>query len=97
MGQVFRNLGLYGSAEPLLTDSLATLRRVSGPDHPETLAAMRELAIIYYYQARFDDAEKLFRESLEGRRGPRAGRSRDAGIMNALANLYTQMDRASEA
>ncbi len=98
MGEVYRNLGLAEAAEPLLREALETRRRVQGEDHPDTLTAMRELAIVYYYLARYEEAEQFFSQSLEGRRrvlGANASATLES--MNSLANLYNRLGRFPEA
>ena len=37
-----------------------------GEDHPETLAAVRNLALLLEAQGKFDEAEPLFRRALDG-------------------------------
>ena len=39
-----------------------------GDDHPDTLESMNDLAILYKEQARYDEAEPLLIQALEGRR-----------------------------
>ena len=47
MGKVYRNLGLYPQAEPLLEQSLETQRRLLGRDDPETLRVPARLGTLY--------------------------------------------------
>jgi non-specific serine/threonine protein kinase/serine/threonine-protein kinase len=68
IGRVYRNLGLYPKAEPLLTKSVEIRRRVLGADHPDTLQSMDSLALFYQQAGRYGEAEKLQTETLEGRR-----------------------------
>ncbi|MHC4115610.1 MAG: tetratricopeptide repeat protein [Planctomycetota bacterium] len=44
------------------------LRRILGEEHPNTLASMGSLAIVYEDQGRYDEAEKLHIKTLEIRR-----------------------------
>ena len=39
-----------------------------GPDHPATLAAQNNLGLLYHDQGRYDETERLWRETLELRR-----------------------------
>jgi len=85
IGEVYRNLGLYEEAEPLLDQYLATSRELFGDAHPNALDAMEELGALYYAQGRYDDAEPFLAEVNEVRR-------RDLGqdhpdTLNAMANL----------
>ena len=38
-----------------------------GADHPQVALALNNLAVLYYIQARYDEAEPLYRRALEGR------------------------------
>jgi non-specific serine/threonine protein kinase/serine/threonine-protein kinase len=68
IGRVYRNLGLYAKAEPLLARSVEIRRRVLGADHPDTLQSMDSLAVFYEQAGRYDEAEKLQAETVAGRR-----------------------------
>jgi non-specific serine/threonine protein kinase/serine/threonine-protein kinase len=68
IGRVYRNLGLYARAEPLLTRSVEIRRRVLGPDDPLTLQSMDSLALFYQQTGRLAEAEKLQLATVEGRR-----------------------------
>jgi len=60
MGNVYRKLGLYAQAEPLIEQALGEQRRVLGDDHEETLSSMNNLAFLYRDQGRYDEAEPLY-------------------------------------
>jgi tetratricopeptide (TPR) repeat protein len=68
IGRVYRNLGLYAKAEPLLARSVEIRRRLFGADHRDTLQSMDSLAVFYEHAGRYDEAEKLQTETVEGRR-----------------------------
>lgn len=68
MGNVYRALGLYAAAEPLLLQAAKIQRQEIGGDHAQTLVTLNNLATLYYYQGRLAAAEDLFREVLEGSR-----------------------------
>ena len=68
MGDVYRGLGLYAQAEPLLARSLEIRRRVLGPNDPATLDSMSSLAILMHREGREAEAEKVQREVLETER-----------------------------
>ncbi|MFQ5717954.1 MAG: tetratricopeptide repeat protein [Acidobacteriota bacterium] len=98
MGEVYRNLGLYAPATPLLSDALQTRRHLLGDDHPDVLRSMQQLGILYYQQGRFDEAEPLLADALAKRRrvlGPEDPDTLDS--MNSLANLYLRSRRTEEA
>jgi serine/threonine protein kinase/Flp pilus assembly protein TadD len=74
MGQVYGDLGLYARAQALLTRALEIRRRVLGPNHPQTLSSMDDLALNLSREGHYSEAEKLQRETLDARRrvlGPR--------------------------
>jgi non-specific serine/threonine protein kinase/serine/threonine-protein kinase len=68
IGLVYQNLALYKDAEPYLEKSLERRRRLLGPEHPDTLAAMHALADVYNDQGKYTQAEKLTEETLDLRR-----------------------------
>jgi non-specific serine/threonine protein kinase/serine/threonine-protein kinase len=68
IGLVYQNLALYKDAEPHLEKSLELRRRLLGPEHPDTLAAMHALADVYNDQGKYPQAEKLAGETLDLRR-----------------------------
>jgi serine/threonine protein kinase/tetratricopeptide (TPR) repeat protein len=65
MGRVYRNLGLYDLAAPILEKSLSLKRRVYGEDHLEVAAGFHILAVLYDTQGKYKEAESFFRQSLE--------------------------------
>jgi serine/threonine protein kinase len=65
MGNVYRDLGLYARAQPLLDRSVEIRRRVLGPDHPDTLLSMDDLGTDLDALGDYAEAEKLERETLE--------------------------------
>ena len=68
MGEVYRNLGLYAQAEPLLTRSVEIRKQALGPNDPGTLDSMSSLAMLVLQEGRDADAEKMQREILETER-----------------------------
>lgn len=60
-----------------------------GEDHPDTLESKNDLAVLYKEQARYDEAEKLLLEAIEGRR-LRLGDTHPHTVesMNNLIDLY---------
>ena len=47
--------------------ALEAQERVLGPDHPETLVSLNNLAVLYDDQERYKEAEALYRRALEAR------------------------------
>ena len=60
MGAIYTGLGLYDRAERLLTQAVATDRRVFGDDDATTLTAVNDLANAYWFQDKYDRAEPLY-------------------------------------
>jgi serine/threonine protein kinase/Tfp pilus assembly protein PilF len=64
MGRVYRNLGLYTLAAPVLEKSLSLKRKVYGEEHLEVAASLHTLAVLYDIQGKYQEAESFFRQSL---------------------------------
>jgi serine/threonine protein kinase/tetratricopeptide (TPR) repeat protein len=64
MGVVYRHLGLYGRAEPLLEEALALRRRTRGEDNVDTAQSLLHLGQLRVDQARYAEGEDLLRRSL---------------------------------
>jgi non-specific serine/threonine protein kinase/serine/threonine-protein kinase len=98
IGRVYRNLGLYPKAEPLLNRSVEIRRRLLGPDHPDTLQSMDSLAVFYKQAGRYDEAEKLQAETAAGRRRVLGADHLDTlDSMNELAVVYESQGRFPES
>jgi hypothetical protein len=63
-----REQGHYPEAEKLERETLDIQRRVLGPEHPDTLASITQLAATLYYEGRYSEAEKLGQQALESKR-----------------------------
>jgi WD40 repeat protein/serine/threonine protein kinase len=77
---------------------LETARRDRGPDHPDTLTALHDLAALLCDQGKPAEAERLFRQNLAARRrtlGPDHVESLFA--LRELAALLREEDKAVEA
>jgi serine/threonine protein kinase/Flp pilus assembly protein TadD len=68
LGTTYRSLSLYPQAEPQLRRAVDLRREHLGPDHPDTLHAVRELAIVLKDQGKYAEAERLNRQNLEAYR-----------------------------
>ena len=62
--QMLRHLMASQTMSSGMMAGLADMRRVLGNDHPETLTAVNNLAIIYKDEGRYDEAEPLYIENL---------------------------------
>ncbi|MCB1823824.1 MAG: CHAT domain-containing protein, partial [Candidatus Competibacteraceae bacterium] len=63
----YRAQGRYGEAEPLLRQALAAREKVLGPEHPDTLSSVNDLAGLYQAQGRYGEAEPLYQRALAAR------------------------------
>jgi eukaryotic-like serine/threonine-protein kinase len=98
MGEVYRSLGLYGQAEPMLTRSVEIRKQKLGPNDPVTLEAMSSLALLLHRQGREAEAEKMQREILETERrvlGPTDART--VASMTQLAAILHERGHYAEA
>jgi serine/threonine protein kinase/Tfp pilus assembly protein PilF len=65
VGSTYWRLGLHDKAQPHLERSLALRRERLGPDHPDTLAVLGTLAVLFHSQGKLAEAEQAYRQSLE--------------------------------
>lgn len=65
LGWMSARFGLLESARHHLDAALALSKKISGPDHPDTLALMRDLADVLIEQQNLADGESLSRERLD--------------------------------
>jgi eukaryotic-like serine/threonine-protein kinase len=68
MGNVYDNLGLYSRAQSLLQQTVDTRRRVLGPERPETLRSMNNLARTLDHEGHYAEAQALVRKTLDAER-----------------------------
>ncbi len=59
--------GKYEQAEPLYQRALTTYERVLGPEHPDTLRSVNNLAVLYRNQGKYEQAEPLLQRALTTR------------------------------
>jgi tetratricopeptide (TPR) repeat protein len=60
--------GRYEEAEEMYRDALARRGEVLGPNHPETLTSVRNLALLLSSRRRFDEAIPLLERAYTGSR-----------------------------
>jgi Tetratricopeptide repeat len=88
----------YDEAEKLYQEALDTERRVLGPEHPDTLSSMGDLAVAYMQGARMHEAESLLQETIAQQRRLLGPEHPDLlGSMGNLALVYMQEGRFREA
>src|SRR5665213_657601 len=98
LGHTYRALGLSRQAIPLQEQVLEFSRKTLGPEHPETLWAMLDLANSYFDAGHRDEARKLREQVLNLSRevnGPE--RPDTVAAMNNLALSYFDAGRRDEA
>ncbi|MEP6765779.1 MAG: protein kinase, partial [Gemmatimonadaceae bacterium] len=94
IGKVARASGTYGKADTMLTQALAVFRKTRPANDDYVTSAVGELAAVRYAQARFPEAERLYREAIDlatARHGPD-----DQGVgerLVALGGFYAYTGR----
>jgi non-specific serine/threonine protein kinase/serine/threonine-protein kinase len=97
-GRLYRKMGLNDQARDVVERGLTALSGLLGENHPDTLQAEAELAYLYFYDRRFEEAEPLFVHAIAGfesRLGPDDPLTLQT--QKNLANLYTYRGDYDEA
>jgi serine/threonine protein kinase len=98
LGTSFADLGDPCVAVEQLEAARALYTRHRGPDHPDTLTAMNNLANSYQTLGRYADALKLHEATLARRKATRGPDHRETlASMNNLANSYAALGRQADA
>ncbi len=98
IGRVYRQLGLYGEAQPLVEEALKERRELLGESHPEVAASLVNLGQLASAQGRYEEAEGLLRDALgRYRRLPGSKSLESLEAVEALADLLMQRGRLQEA
>ena len=88
IGKTYTDLGLYTEAAKQLEAALDLRRRVLGPENPETLRSMNDLALVYLDEGgKFKQAEALATQALESRRRVLGPEHPDT--LTSMSNLAT--------
>jgi serine/threonine protein kinase/Tfp pilus assembly protein PilF len=66
LGMGYWSLGVYDLAASHFERALEICHTHLGPDHPTTLARMKNLGWVYFYQSRYKEAQQLFEKALQG-------------------------------
>jgi serine/threonine protein kinase len=103
IGETYRALGLYAEGRSHLERTLMLRRGALGPESPDTLMALKDLARMNFYEGRYDQAEPLYQQALEGLRRVRGPEDwATLAVLNDLAVLayfkgrYGQAERLFE-
>jgi eukaryotic-like serine/threonine-protein kinase len=98
MGFVYLNLGLYDMAESLSAKALEIDTRLLGSEHPKTLSARNDLAVVYNFQGRYSEAEQLLSKVLDTQTRVLGPDHKDTiGTMRELADVYLRQKRLPDA
>ena len=92
MGRVFTGLGLYGKAEVLLTEALATHAKVS-----DALTTQVALADAQYLAGHYAAAEEHYRTAVALMPEGSAWDASHSGAVNGLADVLAQKGKYAEA
>jgi len=65
LGRTAQLQGKFADAEALYSQTLEIQRRVLGPEHPDTLLSMMNLANVYGYQGKYAQDQALHSQTLE--------------------------------
>ena len=68
IGGVYKRLGRYEDARPLLEEALATQRSLVGDQHASVASSLADVASLEHLEGNYERAERLFREALAIRR-----------------------------
>jgi non-specific serine/threonine protein kinase/serine/threonine-protein kinase len=98
MGSVYLKLGLQAQAEPLLEQAFVERKRLLGNHHSDTLWSMNVLANLTRARGRYDEAERLYIDTIEGFTHVYGEDHRSTLIIiDNLACLYRDTGRPEEA
>ncbi|KAL9041630.1 MAG: hypothetical protein Q9214_004041, partial [Letrouitia sp. 1 TL-2023] len=94
----YQSSGRYDDAEELYKRALTGNEEQLGPDHPDTLRTVQNLANVYSDKGRYDDAEELYKRALAGREEQLGPDHPDTlGTVQNLANVYSNKGRYDDA
>jgi eukaryotic-like serine/threonine-protein kinase len=98
IGTTYHALGDYSRAAEHFGASLKLREQTLGRGHPESLETLASLALTRRRQSRFEEAEELYVEAVEGLRATRGGQHPDTlSAMANLGGLYLWLGRFAEA
>jgi tetratricopeptide (TPR) repeat protein len=94
----FLRRGRWREAEPLAVRAMQVREQVLGAEHPDTLASVNNLALLYKSQGRYAEAEPLHQRELAACERVQGSEHPDTLIsVNNLAALYESQGRYAEA
>jgi eukaryotic-like serine/threonine-protein kinase len=98
LGRIYRELGVYDRAQPLLERALAHRLSIQGRRTDAVAESMAELARFWQDKGRPDEAERLHRDVLAMRRSARAPDTVEVGkTLRDLASVLASRGKLDEA
>jgi serine/threonine protein kinase/Flp pilus assembly protein TadD len=98
MGEVYKNLGLFDSAEKLTRKALVLRRQRLGAEDPQTLELMALLGSIYDLQSRYRDEERIYAQVFEVQKRVLGPEHPDTVVsMMRLAGTNARLGRYADA
>ncbi|KXX75409.1 Kinesin light chain 4 [Madurella mycetomatis] len=99
LGQVLTLFSRYKESEAILAESVASLTRLAGSHHSDTLTALFKLGVVHHRCFRYGEAERLLREVMEndvkGSTGAMGRLGREAASILGL--VYRHLGRHQDA
>ena len=98
IGNTYLELGIYPEAEKQIERAIELRRRLLGEGHPDTLASMRSLAVVYQHHGKEAQAESLLKQVLDTqRRSLGEGHLDTLESVRALGLLYYERQKFAQA
>ncbi|CUA78387.1 Kinesin light chain [Rhizoctonia solani] len=96
--KVYEHAGHWGRQTELLQFLVGDFKRLLGPDHPNTLGLMSDVAITYYYLGQYNEAEQMGVQVVSAYKRVLGEDHPDTLTpMGNLAATYSNMGRYNEA
>ncbi|MDH3284438.1 MAG: serine/threonine-protein kinase [Acidobacteriota bacterium] len=92
IGEVYRNLGFFDRAEPLLTKALQIRRGLFGEEHLSVSDSYHGLGMLRIERGEFDEAERILRKASDVRRSLLS--ADDPAVIESLLDLGVVLRRA---
>ena len=91
IANTYKDLSLYTEAQPHLQRAIELRTKFQGPEHPDTLNAIRDLAEVYVFEGKFAQAQALHTKVLEIRR--RVLGERNPATLDSMINVSETYQR----
>ncbi|GAG19798.1 unnamed protein product, partial [marine sediment metagenome] len=98
MRSVFMKMALWQFLIPLMEEFTGLIEGRLGPEHPDTATSLDNLAMLYWHQGRYEEAEPFYKRALAIHEKVSGAEHPDtANSLNNLATLYGDQGRYEEA